>query len=90
MKLEEYAQLLNKLVEEGYGQADIYISQDEEGNGFYLTGYGPEVRVLPPWENAGRPDVLLPDFTGAELEEWMEEHDVEKDELDKIKRVVLL
>lgn len=61
MKLSEYIETLQKVLEK-VGDIDyIYQSIDDEGNGFNLVEYEPEIRYLNKNENWHRPDTLIPE-----------------------------
>ena len=42
MKLKEYAEKINKLVE-GYGNMDVAYASDDEGNKYQYVNYSPDV-----------------------------------------------
>lgn len=90
MKLKEYIEELNRLLDE-VGDVDLYTSIDDEGNGYNQICFSPEVRYLSPHEDKRHPDYLIPEREEDQiLRYWLDENGIEEEDYKKLKRVVLL
>lgn len=92
MKLKEYIEELEKIVELE-GDLEMYTASDPEGNSYNKVYYAPEVKLLPEDEvGNSRLDYIYDNFESAEetLEDYCLENDLDEEDFDKMRKVVLL
>lgn len=90
MKLTEYIQSLQGLLEEHGDIERLYTSIDDEGNGYNEIEWAPECRFLSPHEEDYRPENLIQMQGEESLEAWLDNNCIDEEDIPNLKKVILL
>lgn len=88
--LKEYIAELQEIFDK-HGNLPMYTARDDEGNGYNIAGYSPEVRLLSDSEDSYRPDSLLSQRKDTQsIEDYCDKNCIDEEDIASLHMVVLL
>lgn len=91
MKLSTYIKQCQELLDKHGDTELLYQSKDAEGNGYNQVYYSPSVRLMSPHDSEYSPDDLIPVREEEQSEEeYLDENMLDAEDLEGMKKVILL